>query len=126
MNPWLGAALALAALVLGGVLMGWQGVVFAMTLIVFWLLLQMSRLMRVMKLAGSRPMGSVDNAVMLASRLQPGLKLVDLLNLTRSLGLKQAPDRYAWRDASGDSVEVLLRRGRLIEWELQRATHPDS
>ena len=63
-NPLLGVGLALVALIGGGLLLGWQGVIFAMTGIVFWLLLQMSRLMRVMKQAGAAPIGSVANAVM--------------------------------------------------------------
>lgn len=121
MNAWLGVALALAALVAGGALLGWQGVIFATTGIVFWLLLQMSRLMRIMKLAGSAPMGSLDNAVMLNARLQEGMKLVDLLLLTRSLGVKRGKDAYRWQDAAGDAVEVKLAKGRLVEWRLLRA-----
>lgn len=121
MNPWIGVGLALAGLILGGALLGWQGVIFAMTGIVFWLLLQMSRLMRVMKTAGAAPMGSVDNAVMLNSKLHVGMKLVDLIGLTGSLGVKQAPETFAWRDASGDVVEAVLKKGRLAEWRLVRA-----
>lgn len=121
MNPWIGVGLALAALILGGVLLGWQGVIFATTGIVFWLLLQISRLMRVMKTAGAAPMGSVANAVMLNSKLHAGMKLVDLITLTGSLGTKQAPETFVWRDGSGDAVEVVLKKGRLAEWRLVRA-----
>lgn len=121
MNPWLGMGLALAALVLGGALLGWQGVIFATTGIVFWLLLQMSRLMRVMKMAGAAPLGSVANAVTLHSQLHTGMKLVELISLAGSLGVKQAPETFAWHDAGGDAVEVVLRKGRLAEWRLVRA-----
>ena len=121
MNGWVGAGLALAALVLGGVLLGWQGVIFATTGVVFWLLLQITRLMRVMKQAGAAPMGSVANAVMLASKLHAGMKLIDLITLTGSLGVKQAAETYRWCDAGGDAVEVVLRKGRLAEWWLVRA-----
>jgi len=121
MNPWLGVGLALAALLGGGALLGWQGVVFAMTGIVFWLLLQMSRLMRIMKLAGSAPMGSLDNAVMLNAKLHAGMRLVDLLQLTRSLGIKQGKDAYRWQDGAGDAVEVQLAKGRLVNLQLRRA-----
>lgn len=121
MNAWIGVALALLALVAGGALLGWQGVIFATTGIVFWLLLQMSRLMRVMKTAGAAPMGSVANAVMLAAKLHAGMKLVDLITLTGSLGVKQAPETFAWRDAGGDAVEVKLVKGKLVEWRLIRA-----
>jgi hypothetical protein len=124
MNPWIGAGLALLGLILGGVLLGWQGVIFAMTVIVFWLLLQISRLMRVMKLAGAAPLGSVNNAVMLASKLHAGMKLVDLIALAGSLGVKQAPETFVWRDAGGDAVEVKLVKGKLAEWRLVRADTP--
>lgn len=121
MNAWAGAALALLALVVGGALLGWQGVIFAMTGIVFWLLLQMSRLMRVMKTAGSAPMGSVANAVTLAAKLHEGMRLVELITLAGSLGVKQAPETFRWQDAGGDAVEVVLRKGRLAQWRLLRA-----
>lgn len=121
MNPWIGIGLALAALILGGVLLGWQGVIFATTGIIFWLLLQISRLMRVMKTAGAAPLGSVANAVMLNSKLHAGMKLVDLITLTGSLGVKQAAETYVWRDGGGDAVEVVLRKGKLAEWRLIRA-----
>ena len=121
MNPWIGVGLALVALILGGVLLGWQGVIFATTGIVFWLLLQISRLMRVMKVAGAAPMGSVANAVMLAAKLHAGMKLVDLIALAGSLGVKQAPETFVWRDAAGDAVEVVLKKGKLAEWRLIRA-----
>ena len=121
MSPWWGAGLALAGLIAGGALLGWQGVIFATTGIVFWLLLQISRLMRVMKMAGAAPLGSVGNAVMLASQLQAGMKLVDLITRAGSLGVKQAPDTFVWRDASGDAVEVVLKKGKLAEWRLIRA-----
>ena len=121
MNAWFGAGLALLALILGGVLLGWQGVIFATTGVVFWLLLQISRLMRVMKTAGAAPMGSVANAVMLSSKLHAGMKLVDLIALAGSLGVKQAPETFVWRDATGDAVEVVLKKGKLAEWRLIRA-----
>lgn len=121
MNPWIGVGLAIAALLVGGGLLGWQGVIFATTGIIFWLLLQMSRLMRVMKMAGAAPMGSVGNAVMLNSRLHAGMKLVDLISLAGSLGIKQAAETYVWHDPGGDAVEVVLRKGKLAEWRLIRA-----
>ena len=121
MNAWVSAGLALLALVLGGVLLGWQGVIFAMAGVVVWLLLQMRQLMRVMKLAGAASPGSVASAATLASQLHAGMKLVDLISLAGSLGSKQAPETFAWRDAGGDAVEVVLRKGRLAEWRLLRA-----
>lgn len=122
MNQWIGGALALAALVLGGVLYGWKGVILALTGVVFWLLMQFTRLMRVMRMAGSSPVGHVDSAIMLNAKLKPGMKLVDVLPLTLSLGRKTAdtPETYVWADQGGISVEVVLEQGRVSRWALQR------
>jgi hypothetical protein len=122
MNQWIGGALALAALVLGGVLYGWKGVILALTAVVFWLLMQFTRLMRVMRMATSSPVGHVDSAVMLNAKLKPGMKLVDVLPLTLSLGRKtaDAPETYVWTDQGGVSVEVVLEGGRVARWNLQR------
>lgn len=122
MNQWIGGALALAALVLGGVLYGWKGVILALTAVVFWLLMQFTRLMRVMRMATSSPVGHVDSAVMLNAKLKPGMKLVDVLPLTLSLGRKTAgaPETYVWTDQGGVSVEVVLEGGRVARWNLQR------
>jgi hypothetical protein len=122
-----GWALAAAALVAGWFSYGWPGVVLAITVIVFWLLLQFSRALRVLRVAGANPVGQVANAVMLHARLKPGMRLPEVLALTRSLGRKVAEDTaaatesWAWTDAGGDTVQLTLRDGRLERWELQRA-----
>ncbi|MBC7939229.1 MAG: hypothetical protein H7Z19_05595 [Chitinophagaceae bacterium] len=121
---WLLAALGVAA---GYVAYGWPGVVLALSVVVFWLLLQFSRALRVMRLAAGRPVGRVDSAVMLHSKLHAGLRLVDLLKLTRSLGTRlsdpadTAHEGYAWRDDAGDLVEVEFVQGRTSVWRLHRA-----
>jgi len=122
MNKLFGVALALAALVMGGLLFGWKGVILALSVIVFWLLMQFSRLLRVMKMAGSAPVGHVDSAVMLNSKLRAGLKLVDLIPLTHSLGEKiaSAPETYRWTDPGGVSVELVMQDGLLARWTLIR------
>lgn len=122
MNPVVGIALALAALVGGGLLLGWKGVILALTVVVFWLLLQFSRLMRVMQTANGAPVGQIDSAVMLQSRLREGIKLMDVLPMTKSLGAKvegQA-ETWAWTDAGGIRLELQFRKGVLQRWELRR------
>ncbi|MCU0968786.1 MAG: hypothetical protein MUF03_08160 [Rubrivivax sp.] len=119
-----GWALALAAVVAGWVGWGWRGVALALTVVVFWLLLQFSRALRVMRIAAQRPVGDVASAVMLASRLHRGMRLAQVILLTHSLGRALSPppdERFEWRDAAGDRVELLLRDGRLVEWQLERA-----
>lgn len=126
MNNWIGSALALAALISGGLVYGWQGVVLALTVIMFWLLLQFTRLMRVMKTAGEAPVGSVKSAVMLNAKMKVGLKLVDMIPLTRSLGQKlgDSPETYAWQDEGGVRVEVVLEGGKVVRWTLLRPDEP--
>ncbi|MBL8315872.1 MAG: hypothetical protein JNK55_19205 [Rubrivivax sp.] len=121
----LGWVLALLALVVGYVGYGWQGLVLALTVIVFWLLLQFSRSLRVLRDAAGRPVGSVDNAVMLQAKLHAGMRLPQVLRLTRSLGTPLAPEpdeTWAWADAAGDRVELVFVGGRLARWSLHRVT----
>ena len=126
MNATVGWLLAAAAVAAGYVGYGWPGVVLAVSVVVFWLLLQFSRAVRVMRDATGRPVGMVDSAVMLQSRLHKGQTLAQLIKHTRSLGEKRGdePERYAWRDSAGDEVVVELRDGRLAQWELVRAAPP--
>jgi hypothetical protein len=123
-----GWGLAVAAVAAGYVGMGWRGVVLAVTVVVFWLLLQFSRALRTMRIAAERPLGHVDSAVMLHARLQPGMRLMQILTLTRSLGVKTGddPERYVWRDAAGDAVHVELRAGRVTETRLERAAAAEA
>lgn len=117
---WTLAVLAVAA---GYVGYGWQGVVLAVTVVVFWLLLQFSRALRVMQAAAKRPVGQVASTVMLQSRLHKGMTLAHILKLTGSFGHKRGtePESYAWADEGGDEVVVLLHGGKLTDWRLQRA-----
>jgi hypothetical protein len=127
MNATLGWGLALLAFVAGYVGYGWRGVLLALTVVAFWLLLQFSRSLRVLKDAAGRPVGSVDNAVMLHAKLHEGMRLPQILKATKSLGTKivgesnERDESFAWADAAGDSVRVQLREGRLAAWTLQRA-----
>jgi uncharacterized protein (DUF58 family) len=123
MNKTVGWILAVLAVAVGYASYGWAGVVLALTVIVFWMLLQFSRVMRVLRQAGQAPVGHVDNAVMLHSRLHPGMKLLDVLPMTRSLGQKVSddPETFAWTDAGGDRVVLELVNGQLRSAVLERA-----
>lgn len=126
MDARLGWALAVAAVALGWLQYGWQGVAFAVSGIVFWLLLQFTRALRAMRTAGGAPIGTVASAVMLQARLKPGMRLMDVILMTHSLGEKLANDgpslaeTFRWQDASGAAVTVQLRAGRVTEWALVR------
>ena len=123
MNAKLGWGLAVLSVAMGYWFFGWRGVALAGSGMVFWLLLQFSRSMRVMRTAASSPIGSVPSAVMLHARLQLGMPLMKILLLTRSLGEKRAddPETFRWTDGAGDSVTVVLHDGRCTAWTLSRA-----
>jgi hypothetical protein len=122
-NAWVGWAVAVAAIAAGFVSYGWPGVVLAITVIVFWLLLQFSRALRTLRAAAQKPVGTVASAVMVSTRLQKGMRLPEVLKLTGSLGRRVAdePETWAWADGGADEVQVVLHAGRVSTWELKRA-----
>jgi hypothetical protein len=122
-SPVLGWALAAVALAAGYVGYGWRGLVLALTVVAFWLLLQFSRALRTLRNAASAPVGSVANAVMFNAKLQRGQRLPDVLKLTGSLGrkLSEEPEAWAWADGGGDEVQVTLVAGKVSDWRLVRA-----
>jgi hypothetical protein len=130
MDARIGWALAVAAVALGYVQYGWHGVVLALSVVVFWLLLQFSRALRAMRAAGGAPVGHVASAVMLHARLKTGMRLPDVIQLTHSLGQKITdeapgqPEQFRWTDASGAMVTVDMAKGRCTGWQLQRPPEP--
>ncbi len=121
-GAWLGWGLVVAAVAAGYARYGWKGVALALTVVFFWLLLQFNRSLRVLRIASARPVGTVPNAVMLNARLNEGMRLPDVLKLTRSLGRRVAeePETWGWADAGGDEVVVQLEGGRVSRWALKR------
>jgi hypothetical protein len=83
-----------------------------------------------MRAAAAAPVGHIDSAVMLNARLRPGLRLVEILALTRSLGRRvgESPEVWVWSDPGGAWVEVELRAGRLARASLRRPVEsaPDA
>lgn len=130
---WVGWALAVLAVAVGYASYGWAGVVLAVTVVVFWLLLQFSRALRVMRRAAGQPVGSTGNAVMLHVQLKPGLQMLQLLPLAGSLGRRvenggpqAAQEVFEWADAAGDRVQVELHNGRVSRFELLRHAPDDA
>jgi hypothetical protein len=122
----IGWALAAAALVAGWLGYGWRGLVLALSVIAFWLLLQASRTLRVLRNAAQSPLGHVDSAVMFNAKLSAGLRLAEVIAMTRSLGRKvsanvgDGPQVFVWRDGGGDEVEATFEGGRCTHWQLRR------
>ena len=128
MNAAIGWILVVLLIAAGYVGWGWRGVVLGVTVAVFGLLLQFNRSLRVLKNASGAPVGHVDSAVMLHSKLHAGMSLMQVLTLTRSLGTKlsDAPERWGWADAGGARVVLLFERGKLRSWELTRDDAQDA
>ena len=122
MNPLLGWAMALIALATGWRGYGWPGIALAFSVIVFWLLMQFNRSLKVMRNAASAPVGRIDSAVMLNSKLSAGLPMFRVVTLTRSLGRRvtEEPETWAWADASGSDVTIVFDKGRCQRWTLNR------
>ena len=109
---------------------GWAGVAVATGALVMWLLLHFNRLMQVLKRAANRPIGHVDSAVMLNAKLRPGVTLLHVVALTRSLGALQSPpdsqpELYRWLDATQSHVTCEFLHGKLKKWDLVRPL-PDA
>jgi hypothetical protein len=129
MSSVLGWGLAIAAIALAWLSYGWQGVVLAVTVVVFWLLLQFSRALRVMKQAAAAPVGQVPSTVMFNTKLRSGMTMMQVLPLTRSLGQRiESPtanhqtESWRWSDEGGSYVTLTFVHGKLDRWHLHRPT----
>ena len=124
MNARVGWALAALAIGVGFAAWGWRGALLGISVTVFWLLLQFSRALGAMRRAAQAPVGHVDSAVMLHARLRVGMRLMEILPLTRSLGRRVAeqPETFVWRDAAGAAVRIEFVGGRCRSWALERPT----
>ncbi len=132
MSPVLGWSLAALALAAGWQAYRWQGVLLAVSVIVFWLLLQFSRSVRVMRMTTGAPVGHVASAVMLNAKLAKGWPMLKVLPITRSLGRRVSPadqpdpEVWAWADDGGVQVAVTFVKGRVAQWTLTRPEVPDD
>ena len=104
---------------------GWAGVAIAGGALVMWLLLHFTRMMTVLQRAAKRPVGFVDSAVMLNAKLRPGVTLLHIVAMTRSLGELRSdkdvqPETYRWTDGTQSHVTCQLAGGRLQSWALER------
>jgi uncharacterized protein (DUF58 family) len=122
MNPVIGWGLAFVALVAGWFSYGWPGIALAFSVIVFWLLIQFNRSVRVMRDASESPVGKVPSAVMLHSKLSVGQPMLQIVKLTKSLGrrVSESPEIWSWSDDSGAEVRITFDKGVCASWTLDR------
>ena len=104
---------------------GGLGLLLAFSMLMFWLTIQFSQTLRVLKRAASQPKGSVAHALKLHVKLKPGMKLLEVIGLTGSLGEMLSepdtqPEVFRWSDASGASVTAHFLDGRLLEHHIVR------
>lgn len=118
----LNATLVAAALIAGWTMLGWQGVVLAITVIGFWMVLQFNRATRQMRNVADRPKGMVDSVVTLQSKLGHGMSMADVLSITNSLGqrVQGTHGDWMWRDSYGNQIVVTFRRGGVERWAATR------
>lgn len=110
---------------------GWPGVAAVGGGLTMWLLLHFTRLMTVLKRASDRPIGYVDSAVMLNAKLKPGVTLMHVMAMTRSLGERLSeesvqPEVYLWRDNGLSTVTAEFQNGKLLRWKLDRPAAEDT
>ena len=108
---------------------GWMGVAAVGGGVLMWVLLHFTRLMNVIRKAADRPIGHVGSAVMLNAKLQPGVNLMHVVAMTRSLGALQSPENeqpefYRWTDGSHSHVTCEFHNGKLVKWVLERPPAP--
>jgi hypothetical protein len=116
---------AIAAFAMAWRSYGWKGIAVVVTMLAFWVLLNFSRMMQVLKRAANRPIGHVDSAVMLNAKLKAGMTLMHVVAMTRSLGSLQTPkgaqpEVFTWTDAGASQVTCTFAGGKLALHELRR------
>ena len=109
----------------------WPGLAVVLGGLVMWMLLHFTRMMHILKRAADRPIGSVGSAVMLNAKLQPGVTLMHVLAMTKSLGALQSPkdtqpEVYRWTDNSDSYVTCEFSQGKLVKWEMVRPASPQE
>lgn len=124
---------AAMALVMWG---AWQqygglGLMLAFSMLMFWLTIQFSQTLRVLKRAAGQPKGTVAHALKLHIKLKPGMKLLTVIGLTGSLGEMLSepdaqPEVFRWTDSGGSSVTARFLDGRLLEHSIQRVESDDT
>jgi hypothetical protein len=122
-NPLAAWTLALGAVAVGAVAWGWRGALLGATAAVFGMLLQFTIALRAMRDAARAPVGRVADVQRFARWLRPGLRLVQLVRATGSLGeaVSDQPEVWCWRDAQGGQIQVTLVHGRVTTWTVADA-----
>jgi hypothetical protein len=109
----------------------WMGVLGALGVVVMWMLIEFSRMVRVLQRAAARPVGYVDSAVMFNVALRPGMALTRVLAVARALGQSaseagQQPEIFVWTDPGNVQVRCIFQNGKLASWTLERPPEEEA
>ena len=123
--------LGVTAVVLAFRSYGWAGVAAVATGLVMWMLLHFTRMMQVLKPAANRPIGYVESAVMLNAKLKPGMTLLHVVAMTKSIGALQSakgeqPEVFRWTDGSQSHVSATFVGGKLAHHVLFRPAQDEA
>lgn len=120
LRRWLFVALALALGYGAWRSYGAKGLLLALSMLSFWVLLHFTLLLRVLRQAAGRPLGMVPSVPALQARLKPGQPMSRVVQLSASLGrrtdAKASEDEHAifeWTDPDGERLCCVFFRGRL-------------
>lgn len=110
---------------------GWMGVAVVSGALVMFLLLHFNRTVHVLRRAADRPIGHVSSAVMLNAKLKPGVTLLHVIAITRSLGelrspQDEQPEQFRWTDEGHSWVDAEFHGGKLRHWQLVRPASSDE
>ncbi len=110
---------------------GAQGLLLAVLMLSFWLMLHFTQLMRLLRTVAVRPMGRVSSALALNARLKPGMAMVDVIRLTLSIGALRTPpdtepEERQWADDTGQALVGRFEHGRLVSFRLETSSAPDT
>ncbi|WP_342132269.1 glycerate kinase [Hydrogenophaga sp. OTU3427] len=105
---------------------GGMGLLLAFSMLAFWMTIQFSQMMRVLKQAAGKPKGTVAHALKLHVKLKPGQRLTQVIGMTGSLGEMLSepdaqPEVFRWTDPAGSAVTARFLDGRLLDHTIRRA-----
>jgi len=112
-------ALVLALSYAGWKSYGWQGLLLALLMSSFWVLLHFTKLMRLLRAAATRPLGEVQDVRALQGRLRPGMPMHEVIRQSACLGKREAGEAngstedFVWHDAQGRTLRLRFDHGRL-------------
>jgi len=125
-------ALVLALSYAGWKSYGWQGLLLALLMSSFWVLLHFTKLMRLLRAAANRPLGAVDDVRVLQGRLKLGMPMHEVVRQSACLGKREAgasdgtSEDFVWHDPQGRTLHLRFDHGRLRRIERRDAPAADQ